>query len=76
MDGIGFGGRVKGLRKRLPDGGGRTGGGLASSLAGQGNGANIGAGGGGLVKRPGSGLRSVQEATLRAGGWVRPLPTG
>ena len=72
MGGIGFGGSV---RKRLLDGGGRARG-LAFSLAGLVNGPNIGAGDGGPVKRPGSGLRDVQEAFLRAGGWARRPPTG
>ena len=48
MSGIGFGGSVRGLRKRLSDGV-RNGGGLTFSLAGQGNGANIWVGGGGQV---------------------------
>ena len=68
MGGTGFGGSVRGRRKRQPDGG-RVGGGLV-------NGPNIGAGGGGPVKRPDSGLRDAQEASLRAGGLARQPPTG
>ena len=76
MSGIGFGGPVRGLRKRLPDCGRAGGGGRTFSLAGQGNGANIGAGGGGQVLQPGSGPRDVQEVLSRAGGLVRRPPTG
>ena len=66
---------MRGQRKGLLDGGGRAGG-LAFSLTGLVNGPSIGAGDGGPVKRPGSGLRDVQKAFLRAGVWARQPPTG
>ena len=74
MAGIEFGGLVRGKKKGLH--GGRDLGGLLPPLAGQGNGPDIGVGGGGPGTRQDIGLRNVQEALSRAGGLVRQVPTG